>query len=87
MREATSYSPVGGQPSTRCQVLRREAALSDVIPLAAVGAYVAAFIVVIGHYGVPSDREQVLAWTLGFTLVVSFVVGRVESGVRRTCAA
>ena len=43
--------------------------------VAAIGAFVAAFVFAILHWGLPIDREQVLAWTLGLVVVVSLATG------------
>ena len=43
--------------------------------VAAIGAFVAAFVFAVGRWGLPIDREQVLAWTLGLVVVVSLATG------------
>ena len=41
----------------------------------AMGAVVATFVFAVGRWGLPIDREQVLAWTLGLVVVVSLATG------------
>ncbi|MDE0652361.1 MAG: phosphatase PAP2 family protein [bacterium] len=59
--------------SNRRSMLAREAGFADVVRIAALGTYVAAFIVVMVSYGVPTDREQVFLWLVGLIVAVSLV--------------
>ena len=43
--------------------------------VAALGAFVATFVFAVGRWGLPIDREQVLAWTLGCVVAVSLATG------------
>ena len=54
---------------------RRRAEVGDLALVAAIGAFVAAFVFAIGRWGLPIDREQVLAWTLGLVVAVSLATG------------
>ena len=60
--------PNGGQ-------LRRAAYVVDLVRVAVLGAYVAALVVVLARYGIPFEREQILAWTLGFVIAFSVALG------------
>ena len=55
--------------------LDRPAARADLALVVGIGAAVALFVVAVGVWGLPIDREQVLAWTLGFVVVVSLATG------------
>ena len=50
--------------------LQRRARAMDLVRVAGLGAYVAALVVTLAHYGLPYDREQVLLWTLGLVLTL-----------------
>ena len=53
----------------------RQAEVGDLALVAAIGAFVAAFVFTVGRWGLPIDREQVLAWTLGLVVAVSLATG------------
>ena len=53
----------------------RRAEVGDLALVAAIGAFVAAFVFAVGRWGLPIDREQVLAWTLGLVVIVSLATG------------
>ena len=63
--------------------LRRATSGADLARIAGLGVYVAALVFVMGRYGIPNEREQVLAWTLGFVVAVSVVVGALWSRAAR----
>ena len=54
----------------------RPAELADLALVLGVGAVVTLFVFAVGYWGLPLDREQVLAWTLGFVVIVSLARGR-----------
>ena len=60
----------------------RRAEVGDLALVAAVGAFVAAFVFAVGRWGLPIDREQVLAWTLGLVVAVSLATGHRFSAAR-----
>ena len=47
-----------------------------------VGAVVTLFVFAVGYWGLPLDREQVLAWTLGLVVVMSLARGRRSNAAR-----
>ena len=53
----------------------RRAEVGDLALVAAIGAFIAAFVFAVGRWGLPTDREQVLAWTLGLVVAVSLATG------------
>ena len=53
----------------------RRTEVGDLALVAAMGAFVAAFVFAVGRWGLPIDREQVLAWTLGLVVAVSLATG------------
>ena len=61
----------GGLPSDTKTGPGRDADIRDLALVLAVGVSVATFVFVVDRWGLPLDREQVLAWTLGFVVVVS----------------
>ena len=62
--------------------LDRPAELADLALVIGVGAVVTLFIFTVGYWGLPLDREQVLAWTLGLVVVMSLARGRRTNAVR-----
>ena len=54
---------------------RRTANASDFARVAVLGVYAAALVVAMGRYGIPKEREQVLAWTLGLVLASLLALG------------
>lgn len=64
------------QPATKeLGLLGRTANARDVVRAAGLGAWAAAFVFVVARYGIPWERELVLAWALGFVVAFSVAVG------------
>lgn len=69
--EPADRQPTGGDVG----LLTRTADARDVLRVSGLGIWAAALVFVLARYGIPWEREQVLAWALGFVVTFSLAVG------------
>ena len=81
---ADDYNGVAASTSAARGAVRldRPAEPADLALVVGVGALVTLFVFAVGYWGLPLDREQVLAWTLGLVVVMSLARGRRTNAAR-----
>lgn len=65
------------------ELLGRRASARDVVRVGVLGLWAAAFVFVLARYGIPWEREQILAWALGFVVAFSVAIGPNSNRVAR----